>query len=158
MHAGCTMLLGLQTILLGIMCRHGRQSGAQGKEPSRPWGPWPWRSRILLVFHRAQPTTASHLSESSPLTSPPWPDNCILPRKLGSWTLGVTPSQAALESIAFNRHQDSLFSPRTWDSAYLFLVVPWTCPCLLTIGLCPSPPISNPWMLLSKLSTSLCAP
>lgn len=112
MHAGCTMLLGLQTILLGNMCRHGRQSGAQGKEPSRPWGPWPWRSRILLVFHRAQPTTASHLSESSPLTSPPWPDNCILPRKLGSWTLGVTPSQAALESIAFNRHQDFFFFPQ----------------------------------------------
>lgn len=37
MLAGCTVLLGLQTILL---CRHGRPSGAQGKDPGRPWGPW----------------------------------------------------------------------------------------------------------------------
>lgn len=109
MHAGCTMLLELQTILLGNMCRHGKQSEAQGKEPGGPWGPWPRRSRVLPVFHGAQPTAASRLSESSP--SPHHPGHCTLPRKLGSWTIVVTPSQTALESIAFNRHQDSFLLP-----------------------------------------------
>lgn len=126
----------------------GRQPGVQSKEDytlgTLVIPPCLQMIRVLPVFHRALSTASFHLSEPSPLASVPWPDHYTSPRKLGSWILGkgggeITPYQRASGSLCTYQTSGPLSPPRSWDSAGLLLVVPWACPCPLTIGSCPSP-------------------